>query len=730
MRGLSSLFLAAVLALAPALLHAGWPDGGFAISNGSGNQVNPRITSDGHGGALITWQSTSGNGHDIYAQRVSGDGVVLWQTGGVCVCDEPGDQIKPQIAPDGSGGAIITWEDYRNGNPDIFAQRVDAAGNVRWTAGGVGICVIGVDYRLYQYDPKIASDGAGGAIIVWDDENKPPTDPPTNYPDYDYNIYVQRIDSTGAALWGDAGKAITSHWVDCFIDSRIVSDGSGGAFISYVRYYPHEPLGDKLYVVRLDSTGAVTWSNKVYDDFLRARHEYLSRDGSGGLIIVFNCSSIATIQRLDEAGNSYWEPGGLLLRANSYFPLAVPDGSGGAIVSWNGGGVQRVDSAGTCLWNDKSFSSSGRPGGMIPYGNGSSVVIWSEGMVKAQMLNEFGDRNWSPSGVLLSPNGSNQHDPGIILDDAGGAIAAWQDGRSGVSQIYVTRIDYFSDMISLDPIGDREVYTGDTLRIQLGAYDPVGTVPLVYSSDADVALPSPATLDENAGLFTWIPAQGDEGEYAVTFRVTNGTYYDSERITISVYYDSTRVPVRLRDFSATRDGNAIKVIWTLNAPSDPVAFRVSRRSSSEGRYIELHGMEITRRDLTWSFKDDGCRPGETYSYKVEYSSPGGRSLLFETEPIRIPEIAFALYPNQPNPFKGETKISYYLPSPTKVRLDVFDVSGRLIAHLVDGFQGQGHRSVTWNGKNDTGQVVSAGVYFCRLRAYNNRSLTRKMIMLK
>jgi hypothetical protein len=68
--------------------------------------------------------------------------------------------------PDGAGGAIITWYEYRGNNSAIYAQRVDSSGKVLWTTGGVPIRSIS---GSSAYDPRIASDGAGGAIIAWYD---------------------------------------------------------------------------------------------------------------------------------------------------------------------------------------------------------------------------------------------------------------------------------------------------------------------------------------------------------------------------------------------------------------------------------------------------------------------------------------------------------------------------------------------------------------------------------
>ena len=56
------------------------------------------------------------------------------------ICIATGDQSSPTIVADGAGGSIITWYDLRSGSSDIYAQRINAAGVVQWTANGVAIC--------------------------------------------------------------------------------------------------------------------------------------------------------------------------------------------------------------------------------------------------------------------------------------------------------------------------------------------------------------------------------------------------------------------------------------------------------------------------------------------------------------------------------------------------------------------------------------------------------------
>ncbi|MGB8657837.1 MAG: FlgD immunoglobulin-like domain containing protein [Candidatus Zixiibacteriota bacterium] len=90
---------------------------------------------------------------------------------------------------------------------------------------------------------------------------------------------------------------------------------------------------------------------------------------------------------------------------------------------------------------------------------------------------------------------------------------------------------------------------------------------------------------------------------------------------------------------------------------------------------------------------------------------------------------FALLPNQPNPFNPETKISYYLPRPSQVRLTIYNLLGQTVTTLFHGYQETGLHTLTWGGKDDNGTQVSSGIYFYRLVA-GDFTQTRKMSLLK
>lgn len=90
---------------------------------------------------------------------------------------------------------------------------------------------------------------------------------------------------------------------------------------------------------------------------------------------------------------------------------------------------------------------------------------------------------------------------------------------------------------------------------------------------------------------------------------------------------------------------------------------------------------------------------------------------------------FQLRQNFPNPFSRSTRIAFTIPTKGDVRLDVYDVCGRLVSRLVDGETVPGRYEYDWDGLDSRGRRVANGVYFCRLSTGENVS-TREMVVLK
>jgi len=307
-----------------------WTTDGVAISTAVNDQYNPQLVSDGSGGAIIAWQDyRSGTNYDIYAQRVNSAGVVQWTANGVAISTTTGWKLSPQLVSDGSGGAIITWQDSRSGNDDIYAQRVNSAGAVQWTADGIAICAAANN----QDGPLLISDNSGGAIIVWSDGRSG-----TNRA-----LYAQRVNSVGAVQWTPGGIAVSTAAAYPG-DFKIVYDGSGGAIIAWDDLYRSGTNYD-IYAQRVNSAGAAQWTADGIAISVTANDKVLPQltsDGSGGAIITWadgegGVSADIYAQRVSSAGAVQWTANGVAIATatnDQYFPQLISDGSGGAIITW------------------------------------------------------------------------------------------------------------------------------------------------------------------------------------------------------------------------------------------------------------------------------------------------------------------------------------------------------------------------------------------------------------
>ncbi len=91
--------------------------------------------------------------------------------------------------------------------------------------------------------------------------------------------------------------------------------------------------------------------------------------------------------------------------------------------------------------------------------------------------------------------------------------------------------------------------------------------------------------------------------------------------------------------------------------------------------------------------------------------------------------AAQLQPAAPNPFNPQTVLEFSIPAAGDVDLVIYDVSGRLVHHLVQGMQTAGTHSVTWQGVDDQGRRLASGVYFARFVAAGI-SQTQRLVLVK
>jgi len=90
---------------------------------------------------------------------------------------------------------------------------------------------------------------------------------------------------------------------------------------------------------------------------------------------------------------------------------------------------------------------------------------------------------------------------------------------------------------------------------------------------------------------------------------------------------------------------------------------------------------------------------------------------------------FELLQNYPNPFNPTTAIQFAIPKPSNVRINIYDIMGRLVKELINEQKNTGIYSIIWNGKDKSGSSLASGTYFYNIQA-GSFIQTKKMILLK
>jgi subtilisin-like proprotein convertase family protein len=308
-----------------------WNPNGVAVAVSSATDSFQEIIPDGQGGVIITWQRlpTVPGQTDIYAQRVDSSGTVVWTTNGVAVCIANESQAWPTIITDSNGGAIIAWEDGRNGigTGDIYAQRLDENGVALWTTDGVPVCTD----QAYQTQTRICSDGSGGAIVIWED-----------YRTSSSAIYGQRINFDGQVQWVTDGKFLSPPSTTCKLPI-LISDNTGSIYIVWETEV--QTMETDIGSQKIDLDGNLLWGTAGVDLCLASGNQKeiaIVSNLGGGIVISWqdfrnNPEGDIYAQWVGRDGNLKWAINGVEICGASdvqSYPVLVTDGLAGAIITW------------------------------------------------------------------------------------------------------------------------------------------------------------------------------------------------------------------------------------------------------------------------------------------------------------------------------------------------------------------------------------------------------------
>ncbi len=169
---------------------------------------------------------------------------------------------------------------------------------------------------------------------------------------------------------------------------------------------------------------------------------------------------------------------------------------------------------------------------------------------------------------------------------------------------------------------------------------------------------------------------------------------------------------------------------------------VSDGSTNPNDFTSISGNIPVEAPITWTSYMYGLNNYANQTIRVAIQCVSNDAFVFMLDDLKIvsaggtdndnstiPVLTTALGSNYPNPFNPETTISYSVEKAGKVTLEIYNILGQKVKTLVNDTKDAGSHNVVWNGKDQSGNKVSSGVYFYRMKN-GTYSKTNKMILMK
>ena len=606
---------------------------------------------------------------------------------------DTGDDRGARIAADGAGDILLTG---------LFEGTVDFGGGAYHAAGGTDIFIAkynGTGSHLWSHcfgntgldwGQAIAADAAGNVLVGGTFERTVSVGGDMFTSAGSADIFVAKYDGAGTHIWSHsfgAGGLDRCH--------SIAVDGAGnvlitGTFAGTVDF-GGGPLtsvgGHDIYVAKYDGAGTHLWSHR-FGASGEDRGIVIKVDGDGNVLVTGYFQGTVSF-----GGISYHAAGGTDIFIAKY------DGTGMHIWSKAFGDSSDDQGLGIARDGDGSIFVTGYFQGTVDFGGGPLTSVGGHDIYVAK-YDEAGTHLWS----RCIGDASNDEGEFIAVDGTGNVV---------VTGFFEGVVDFGGGPRT--SAGGRDIY--------VAKYDGNGAHLWSQRYGADAEDQGRGIAVDGAGNVLVTGFFGSVVDFGGGPHVCAGF-----RDIFMAKYSEIPIGVTVQASRSYWAWNHVEVAWRLIDIGGDLSFVVSRAKVPSESLREQEGADVYRRGDDFIYEDHTAEPGTTYRYQVVILKNGEATTSFETE-VATPAATFSLNQNHPNPFNPLTSISYYLPEKCRVRLEIYDGSGRRIASLVNREQEEGRYAAEWNGKDERGNSVASGVFFCRLTA-GKQTITRKMVLLR
>jgi hypothetical protein len=337
------------------------------------------------------------------------------------------------------------------------------------------------------------------------------------------------------------------------------------------------------------------------------------------------------------------------------------------------------------------------------------------------------------SGVCSPGSANYMGDYFAMISDNNQSLIMWTDFRSNSLGSYAGYFPDFAMTVSPNTViisqsggsetvdvavPDVKLYSNDAIfSATVSPTPPSGTITLDF--------PGGNVINSFPGMVQLrIQTSGNVtlGSYTITVEGQGPTGPPVHRREVSL---DVIVPVELASFSASIDKNDVLLSWYTATETNNQGFEIQRKTDGQFQKIGfVPGKGTTTETQNYLFRDEDLLSG-SYTYRLKQMDFDGSFAYSDEVEIEInqPEV-FYLGQNYPNPFNPSTNIKYSIPQDENVTLKVFDILGKEVTTLVNGYQQAGTFDVVFNGAN-----LASGVYYYQLKAGDLTS-TKKLMLTK
>jgi len=224
----------------------------------------------------------------------------------------------------------------------------------------------------------------------------------------------------------------------------------------------------------------------------------------------------------------------------------------------------------------------------------------------------------------------------------------------------------------------------------------------------------------------------DSGIYSLKVR---GIRYFSD---FAITDASNPLPVELSDFRASVNSRNVHLFWTTIFEMNNSGFDVERREhtgietfSPWHKISFVAGNGNSAEPKNYQFSDVNLNTG-TYQYRLKQKDFNGNFEYFVLNSpsnvvIGTPEYA-SISQNYPNPSNPKSIINYQIPNDSKVKIKVFDLTGREVNILINDYKKAGYHKVEFDGTN-----LASGIYLYNIEIMGLEdyfSLSKKLVLVK